>query len=302
MPDWGNRDVPHSLGTNTGIVPRLGHDRFLSSLFFFFSSLPDIPKSEDMQSRWITNIRTRSARIRAHVCVENSGVDVEFESIVCASDKRDVRPWHFYVDNRIRESEVLPLFIWLLYERLCLNTTLYTPASLPVSEVGSGMILRLKISKTTQNQSEIPSFFFHYFCRASLLNWTLPPVPIAPPPPPPFAQPRHLSAKLAINKISVYSPVILRWPLNVNCALNLITNWGLAMKWYVRPFRAQAVRCRLHTAAARFRFQVVTWNFWWRKWHWGRFSPSTSVPLVTSLRTNYSSLVCGHPGLVQWAQ
>jgi hypothetical protein len=46
---------------------------------------------------------------------------------------------------------------------------------------------------------------------------------------------------------------------------------------------------------------LVTWDLWWRKWRWGRFSPSNSV----SLANLHSSYFCTitipyHPGLVMW--
>jgi hypothetical protein len=32
------------------------------------------------------------------------------------------------------------------------------------------------------------------------------------------------------------------------------------------------------------------WHLWWTKWHWGRFSPSTSVSLA-SHSTNFSIII-----------
>jgi hypothetical protein len=61
---------------------------------------------------------------------------------------------------------------------------------------------------------------------------------------------------------------------------------------------AQPVSRRLPTAAARVRAQV-RWGFWWTKWHWGRFSPSTSVSPVNFHSTDYSTLIIYHPALVQ---
>jgi hypothetical protein len=37
----------------------------------------------------------------------------------------------------------------------------------------------------------------------------------------------------------------------------------------------------------------VMWDFWWTKWHWGRFSPKTSHS------TDCYTLINYHPGLVQ---
>jgi hypothetical protein len=42
----------------------------------------------------------------------------------------------------------------------------------------------------------------------------------------------------------------------------------------------------------------VVWHLWWIKWHWGRFSPSTSVSPANSYSTDYSTLIIYHPGLV----
>jgi hypothetical protein len=44
------------------------------------------------------------------------------------------------------------------------------------------------------------------------------------------------------------------------------------------------------------------WYLWWKKWHWGRFSPSTSVSFANSHSTRYSTLIIYHPGLVQKAK
>jgi hypothetical protein len=44
----------------------------------------------------------------------------------------------------------------------------------------------------------------------------------------------------------------------------------------------------------------VMWDLWWTKWHWGKFSPSTSVSLANPHSTNCSIMVItDHPGLVQ---
>jgi hypothetical protein len=45
---------------------------------------------------------------------------------------------------------------------------------------------------------------------------------------------------------------------------------------------------------------LVIWNLWWTKWHWGRFSPSTSVSPVNLHSNNISTITTTyHPGLVQ---
>jgi hypothetical protein len=51
------------------------------------------------------------------------------------------------------------------------------------------------------------------------------------------------------------------------------------------------------------------WDLWWRKWHWGGFSQSTSVSSANSHYTDCSSInliiiiiiiiIISHPGLVQ---
>jgi hypothetical protein len=44
----------------------------------------------------------------------------------------------------------------------------------------------------------------------------------------------------------------------------------------------------------------VMWDLWRTTWHWGRFSPSTSVPLAKSHSADCSTLIkMYHPGLVQ---
>jgi hypothetical protein len=35
----------------------------------------------------------------------------------------------------------------------------------------------------------------------------------------------------------------------------------------------------------------VIWDFWWIKWHWGRFSPSTSVSTANSHCANFSIFI-----------
>jgi hypothetical protein len=44
------------------------------------------------------------------------------------------------------------------------------------------------------------------------------------------------------------------------------------------------------------------WDLWWTKWHWGMFSPSTSVSPANPHSTNCSiTIIIYHPGLVQQA-
>jgi hypothetical protein len=47
----------------------------------------------------------------------------------------------------------------------------------------------------------------------------------------------------------------------------------------------------------------VMWDLWWTKWHWGRFSPSTSVSPANSYFTDCATfiiiIIIYHPGLVQ---
>jgi hypothetical protein len=45
---------------------------------------------------------------------------------------------------------------------------------------------------------------------------------------------------------------------------------------------------------------LVMWDLWWKKWHWGRFSPSTSVSLANLHSINFFTFTLTyHPGLVQ---
>jgi hypothetical protein len=45
----------------------------------------------------------------------------------------------------------------------------------------------------------------------------------------------------------------------------------------------------------------VIWDLWWTKWHWGGFSPSTSVSPPNLYSTNCSTVtIIYHLGLVQW--
>jgi hypothetical protein len=44
----------------------------------------------------------------------------------------------------------------------------------------------------------------------------------------------------------------------------------------------------------------VMWDLWWTKWHWGRFSRSTSISSANSHSTDCSTfIIIYHPGLVQ---
>jgi hypothetical protein len=43
------------------------------------------------------------------------------------------------------------------------------------------------------------------------------------------------------------------------------------------------------------------WDLWWKKWHWDRFSPSTSVSPGSSHSTDSATFIIYHPGLVQQA-
>jgi hypothetical protein len=45
---------------------------------------------------------------------------------------------------------------------------------------------------------------------------------------------------------------------------------------------------------------LVKWDLWWRKWRWGRFSPSTSVSPANLHSTNCSTITLTYRlGLVQ---
>jgi hypothetical protein len=60
---------------------------------------------------------------------------------------------------------------------------------------------------------------------------------------------------------------------------------------------AQAVSGWRHRAGPDSNPDLVLWDLWWTKWHWGRFSPSTSVSLANS--TNFSTItITYHLGLV----
>jgi hypothetical protein len=59
---------------------------------------------------------------------------------------------------------------------------------------------------------------------------------------------------------------------------------------------AHAFSRQLPTMAAWVQSQVM-WDLWWKKWHWGQFSPSTSVSPASCHSTN-CSIPMHHPGLV----
>jgi hypothetical protein len=47
---------------------------------------------------------------------------------------------------------------------------------------------------------------------------------------------------------------------------------------------------RIWKGAAVVSFEALKWDLWWTKWHWGRFSPSTSVSPANLHSTNYSTI------------
>jgi hypothetical protein len=54
---------------------------------------------------------------------------------------------------------------------------------------------------------------------------------------------------------------------------------------------AQAVSRRLPTSTARVQSQIrQCWHFLWTEWHWGGFSPGTSVSPANSYSTNCSTM------------
>jgi hypothetical protein len=64
---------------------------------------------------------------------------------------------------------------------------------------------------------------------------------------------------------------------------------------------AQVVSRWLPTAAGRdSSLDQVMWDLWWTKWHWRRFSPTTSVSPANLHSTNCSTIIIiYHLGLVQ---
>jgi hypothetical protein len=57
--------------------------------------------------------------------------------------------------------------------------------------------------------------------------------------------------------------------------------------------------CLYHLCGPGSTLGQAMWYFWWTKWHWGRFSPSTAVSPASSLSSSRSTL--HHPGLVKLA-
>jgi hypothetical protein len=88
---------------------------------------------------------------------------------------------------------------------------------------------------------------------------------------------------------------------------NASADWGkgvqktkLLLKSLKGRVIAQAVSRRLPTAAARFRAHVRSCGTCGKKkWHWGKYYPSTSVSSTNSHSTDCSTLIIYHPGLVQ---
>jgi hypothetical protein len=88
-----------------------------------------------------------------------------------------------------------------------------------------------------------------------------------------------------------------------------ITTLSNSSQYFLVPVHSKGhkpSRCafshRLSIAVARVPGQVM-WNFWWTKWYWGRFPPSTSVSLANSHSTDCSTLIIiHHSGLVKKKQ
>jgi hypothetical protein len=88
-----------------------------------------------------------------------------------------------------------------------------------------------------------------------------------------------LTTQLA-NPLTPWSWALLQKLTVAQLVKKLLTfYWGCAI--------AQVVSCWLPTAAAR----VSTWGLWWTKWHWGRFSQSTSVSPANHHSTNFSIII-----------
>jgi hypothetical protein len=96
-----------------------------------------------------------------------------------------------------------------------------------------------------------------------------------------------------------------KWLLNLRQQKELLQMVGMARLPLCLLFKFP----RTYQAMPQFRRLVagfpcsspgkVMWDLWWTKWHWGRFSQSTSVSLVNSHSTDCSTLIIYHPGLVQ---
>jgi hypothetical protein len=54
---------------------------------------------------------------------------------------------------------------------------------------------------------------------------------------------------------------------------------------------AQAVSLWLPTRWPGFSSGQSMWGVWWTKWHWGRFSPSTSISPANHHSTNFSIII-----------
>jgi hypothetical protein len=80
----------------------------------------------------------------------------------------------------------------------------------------------------------------------------------------------------------------LFWFVSIWCNPYLTWSWGRAI--------AQAASRWLPTAAAQVRVRgLFMWDLWWTKWHWSRFSPSTSVflPILIPPTAPHSSIIRG---------
>jgi hypothetical protein len=100
---------------------------------------------------------------------------------------------------------------------------------------------------------------------------------------------RNVAKKKSLSRINQY-PVGNRTSRN--------SKKGAIQTWPRGRAITQVVSYQLPTAATRDRAQFM-WDLWWTKWHWSRFSPSTSVSLANSHSTECFTLIIYHPGLVQ---
>jgi hypothetical protein len=93
-------------------------------------------------------------------------------------------------------------------------------------------------------------------------------------------------------------PGICCFTLTVNLTVSTVFLSAAVCNHHTDRAIGQAVSRRLPNAAAWVRTRFKSCRIcWWRKWHWGKFSPSTSVPLPirlppTAPKSSYIILGC----------
>jgi hypothetical protein len=103
------------------------------------------------------------------------------------------------------------------------------------------------------------------------------------------------SAAIPFTTIPVYFTMLSVSSVNSGCTLETVSS-----NFLLRPCHCSGgYSPTSHRGDPGSSTNQVMWDLWSTKWHWGRFSPSTSVSPANSHSTYCSTFIFYHPGLVQ---